>query len=308
MFDFLKRRNRDTHPPAARTRARRQPLGQRVHDWLAEPEGEQFKIGKWRFWFIAVAFLSVVNATVTWLIFRDDSENYSGPIMVSAGTLVAWLCVAALHYSDSPNRQMSRWVSIVDSAALLFVCAHFAGLLYVYGHHRTLRSAEVRYEARANDYNDRAERLSGDNVKIVEGIGKIAENEKSRAKLENDTAYQLRKAAQYGGRLPGQRSSAADSLGSGITTAPIELEKPEKPKESSAEFLAKWDWMIRAANFGELFLACLTLILIRNMSAKTNTPAAPHRYPYPEPTRTGHTPGFVDPAPTRASRGETDPK
>jgi len=89
------------------------------------------------------------HAVITWLIFRDDGENYSGPILLSTGTLVAWLSVCALHYSDSPNRQLSRGVSIIDSIALLFVVAHFAGLLYVYGHYRTLRSAETRYEAAA---------------------------------------------------------------------------------------------------------------------------------------------------------------
>jgi hypothetical protein len=250
---------------------RRQPLGQRVHNWLAEPEDQQFTIGKWRFWFIAVAFLSVVNSVITWLIFRDDSENYSGPIMLGAGTLVGWLCVAALHYSDSPNRRLSSLVSVIDSIALLFVGLHFAGVLYVYQHYRTLRRAEVRYEAQAVAYNEKADKISGDNVKIVEGVGKIAENERKRAKLENDTAYQTRRAIEAGAPMPRQRTGATANLGVGLNTTRIELERPTKPAESSAAFLASVDWMVRAANFGELFLAFLTLIVVRVMTARSNT-------------------------------------
>jgi len=111
----------------------RRTIAQRVNDYLAEPPGEQFVNGKWKFWFIAVAFLSVINAVLTWLIFRDDGENYSGPIMLSVGALVAWLCVGALHYSDSSDRKLARGVSAVDSIALLFVVCHFSGLLWIYG-------------------------------------------------------------------------------------------------------------------------------------------------------------------------------
>jgi hypothetical protein len=263
----------------------RYPLGQRVHNWLAEPEGEQFKLGKWRFWFIAVAFLSVVNATITWLIFRDDSDNYSGPIMLSAGTLVAWLCVGALHYSDSANKQLARGVSVIDSAALLFVVFHFAGLLYIYGHYRTLRSEEARYEAQAEKFNAKAEQVSSDNVKIAEAGVRISDNERQAERLRNDTAYQTRKAYEAGARPPGQRTAGAAAkagIGAGLSTQPIELERPDKPKQSSAGFLNTWDWLIRAANFGELFLACLTLILIRNVSARSNTPTAPIAAPPPQ--------------------------
>jgi len=268
---------------------RRQPLGQRVHDWLAEPEDQQFTIGKWRFWFIAVAALSVINSIVTWLIFRDDSENYSGPIMISAGALVAWLCVAALHYSDSPNRKLSSLVSVVDSVALLFVMLHFAGLVYVYGHYRTLRSDEARYEAAAEKFNVEAKQVSADNVKIAEAAQTIAKETTKAEKLRNDTAYQTRKAAEAGARLPGQRAAASSGIGAGLNTSVIELEKPARPAESSAAFLTKWDWAVRAANLGELLLAGLTLILVRILTSRSNTFV-------PAPRRDGYTDAYGGPS------------
>src|SRR5262245_44436568 len=138
-----------------------------INERLQEPDGEQFTRGKWRFWFIAIAFLSVINAALTWLIFKDDAENYSGAIMLSVGALVAWLCVGALHYSDSSDRSLARSVSVVDSIALLFVVIHFSGLLYVYGHHRALRSAEARYEAAAAKFNAEAKEVQAGNVEIA---------------------------------------------------------------------------------------------------------------------------------------------
>ena len=50
---------------------KRQQLGQRVHAWLSEPDGETFRLGKWRFWFIAVAGLQLLNAGLTALIFQS---------------------------------------------------------------------------------------------------------------------------------------------------------------------------------------------------------------------------------------------
>jgi len=247
-------------------------IAERLLAYLVEPEGQQFVAGKWRFWFVAIAFLSVVNAALTWLIFRDDSENYSGPIMLSVGALVAWLCVGALHYSDSSNRQLARGVSAVDSFALLFVVIHFSGLLYVYGHHRTLRAAEARYEAAAVAYNAKAEKVSTDNVEIAKAAQAIAVETRKAEKLRNDTAYQQRKTAEAGGRIIGNRQMQNPDNTPALSTSTVELERPVKPEESSAAFLTKWDWLIRAANCGELLLACLTLILIRNVSAKTNSP------------------------------------
>src|SRR5262245_43495067 len=186
-------------------------IAQRVNDYLAEPPDAQFRDGKWKFWFIAVAFLSVVNATLTWLIFKDDSENYSGPIMLSVGALVAWLCVGALHYSDSANRQLARGVSALDSIALLFVVVHFSGLLYVYGHHRTLRSDEARKEAAATKFNQDAARIQDGNVKIAEALSTVATETTKAEKLRNDTAYQNRRTAEVGGRIPSSSGSAQSS-------------------------------------------------------------------------------------------------
>ena len=246
-------------------------IAERVNAYLAEGPDAQFVNNKWKFWFIAVAFLSVINAGLTWLIFRDDSENYSGPVMLSVGALVAWLCVCALHYSDSSNRQLARGVSAVDSAALLFVVIHFAGLLYIYGHHRALRSAEARYEAAAEKFNAEAKQVSGDNVKIAEAAQAIAKEQTKAEKLRNDTAYQQRKAAEAGRGISLPRSRPAQVPQTALATSAVELERPTKPEESSTRFLTRWDWAVRAANCAELLLAVLTLILIRNVSAKTNS-------------------------------------
>jgi hypothetical protein len=48
---------------------------------------------------------------------------------------------------------------------------------------------------------------------------------------------------------------------------------PDPPKDSSAEYLTRWDSTIRLANFGELALAIFTLIFIRVRSSLTNSPA-----------------------------------
>jgi hypothetical protein len=39
--------------------------------------------------------------------------------------------VGALHYSDSTDARLSRGVSILDSATLVFCAAHFSFLLWV---------------------------------------------------------------------------------------------------------------------------------------------------------------------------------
>jgi hypothetical protein len=43
-----------------------------------------------------------------------------------------------------------------------------------------------------------------------------------------------------------------------------------KPKESSTDFLTRWDLWIRLMNFGELALAAVTFIYIRNRSTRFN--------------------------------------
>lgn len=255
----------------------RQPLGQRVHNWLAEPQGETFKLGKWRFWFVAVAGLQLLNALLTALIFQSagNLENYMGVILLGAGVLVGWIAVGALHYSDDHDRQLARGVSALDSVTLVFVMAHFAFLMWAYGHLRTIQSAEAKYEAAAATYNAKADKVSSDNVEIARAAERIAQETTKAERLRNDTAYQTRKAAEAGARIPGQRVGAQTGIGSGLSTQAIELEKPERPEKSSAQFLNEWDAWIRAANFGELFLCALTLIFIRNKSAATNSPTAP---------------------------------
>src|SRR5262249_19058846 len=131
------------------------------------------------------------------------------------------------------------------------------------GHLLTLQSQEAKYEASALKFNEGAERISSDNVRIAEAVSKAE-------RLRNDTAYQLRRAAETGNLKRARAGRGVLDQTSSISTSPIELAKPEKPAESSASFLTRWDAWIRAANFGELILAAITLIYIRNRSAKFN--------------------------------------
>jgi hypothetical protein len=255
----------------------RQPFGRRINAWLEESAGEIFKDGKWRFWWLALIGFQILNALLTAIIFGSagNLHQFMGAILLGVGALLGWLGVGFLHYSDSHDSRLARGVSLLDSVTLLFVVGHFCFLLWVYGHVGTLRSAEADFKVESEKYNQRAEKVQSDNARIAEAIQKAAEAEKARAKIENDTAYQQRRAVEAGGRIPigrGRSSSTASSL----STSPIELEKPTPPPaESSAAFLAGWDWWVRMTNFGELLLAAVTLIYIRNRSAKFNTGVAP---------------------------------
>jgi hypothetical protein len=262
----------------------RRPIGQRVHEWLAEPEGETFKLGKWRFWFIAVAGLQLLNALLTALIFQSTGnlQNYMGAILFGVGALVGWIAIGALHYSDGPDRKLARGVSLLDSVTLLFVILHFAFLMWAYGRLSTIQSAEAKYEISAATFNAKQERVSGDNVAIAHSAERIAEQNAKRAKIENDTAYQQRKAVEITGAPLPRSGSAAPAIGTGLATSQVELERPVKPEKSSAKFLGDWDAWIRAANFGELLLCALTLIFIRNSSAARNIPRAVYQSPAPE--------------------------
>jgi len=246
-------------------------ISERINARLREPEGEIFKAGKWRFWFALAFGLSLGSAILTAMIFAWSA----GSLTVVAGVLVLWTLVGTLHYSDSEDSQLARGVSLLDSVALCFVVGHFCFAMWAYGHLLTLRGAEVKYEAAALAYNEKAEKIQADNVKIAASGEKIAEASVKRAKLENDTAYQTRKAVEAGGlRVRGARSQGGGQFPA-LSTAPIELEKPKALEESSAGFLSKWDAWIRAANFGELILAAITLIYIRNRSAAFNAKNAP---------------------------------
>jgi len=58
-----------------------------------------------------------------------------------------------------------------------------------------------------------------------------------------------------------------------ISTAKVELAPPPSPPaDTQAAFLTRWDAWVRITNFGELILAAVTLIFIRNWTAKSNTP------------------------------------
>jgi hypothetical protein len=240
-------------------------FGQRFHNWLDEPEGQIFAHGKWRFWFPMLLIFSVLNPVLTASIFGSAGQlqAYIGAIMLSVGALLAWLCVGTLHYSDSRDARLSRGVSLLDSVTLCFVIGHFCFLLWAQGHLLTLQSQEAKYEASVITYNEGAERISSDNVRIAEAISKAE-------RLRNDTAYQLRRAAEAGNLKRTRAGRGVLDQTSSLSTSPIELAKPAKPEESSVAFLTRWDAWIRAANFGELILAAITLIYIRNRSAKFN--------------------------------------
>jgi hypothetical protein len=244
-------------------------FGQRFHNWLDEPEGQIFAHGKWRFWFPMLLIFSVLNPVLTASIFGSAGklQGYIGAIMLSVGALLAWLCVGTLHYSDSRDARLSRGVSLLDSVTLCFVIGHFCFLLWAQGHLLTLQSQEAKYEASVIMYNGGAERISSDNVRIAEAITKAE-------RLRNDTAYQLRRAAETGNLKRTRAGRGVLDQSSSISTSPIELAKPQKPEDSSAAFLTRWDAWIRAANFGELILAAVTLIYIRIRSAKFNHTAS----------------------------------
>ena len=251
-------------------------IGERVHGYLAEAPGQQFVVNKWRFWWPCVAGFALVNALLTAAIFRDGDalQDFMGGLMVAVAGLVCWICVAALHYSDSPDKRLARGVAGLDSAALIFVILHFATCMYIFGHLHVLRGAERKYDQQVAAYNAEAKQVSGDSVKIAASAEAIARENTKRAKLENDTTYQQRRIIEAGG-IPRSAPRAAPAPGAAapaLTAAQVQLAAPVKPEKSSAAFLAEWDAAIRALNFGELLLSVLTLILIRNRSAKTNSP------------------------------------
>jgi hypothetical protein len=251
---------------------------ERVNERLQESPGEIFQRGKWRFWFPLVIGLTFLNGLLTAWIFGAGVQTYIGLIVATVGALLCWLSVGNLHYSDSEDPQLARGVSLLDSITLCFVIAHFCFLLWANGHLITVRGAEEKYDAAALAYNERQEKIQADNTKISADAVKIAEANVRAKRLENDTAYWTAKAGlRVGGKAARNQGSGQGSDSPSLATAPIELEKPKAPDESSAAFLSRWDAWIRAANFGELILAAITLIYIRNRSAKFNAQSAPER-------------------------------
>jgi hypothetical protein len=251
-------------------------FSERINERLREPSGEIFKRGKWRFWFPLVVGLTMLNGILTaWIVGGAGLQTYIGIIVATMGALLCWLSVGNLHYSDSEDLALARGVSLLDSITLVFVIAHFCFLLWAQGHLITLRAAEANYGAKAEAFNVKAERISEDNAKIAASAERVASETTKTERLRLRTAYQQRKAAEAGARISTGRAGP-QSLAPSLSTAPIELEKPKAPlMESSAAFLARWDGWIRLANFGELILAAVTLIYIRNRSAAFNAKNAP---------------------------------
>lgn len=257
-------------------------IGQRINQWLDEAPGQIFKKGKWKFWFPLVIGLTLLNGILTGLIFGfAGAYVWIGIIVGTMGALLCWLELGNLHYSDSEDQRLARVVSFLDSAALIFVIAHACFLIWAFTHLMMLRSEEAKYETRAESFNVKAERVQDGNVKIAEAGVKIAEAGVKAERIRNNTARQLRRAAESGARVSIQNQSSG-ALFPAISTAPVEMERPKAPAESSTAFLAKWDKWIRITNFGELVLAAITLIYIRNRSARFNAQGAP------EPVATSH--------------------
>lgn len=249
-------------------------FGQRVNAWLAEPKGELFKRNKWRFWFPTLIGLTALNAVMTAVIFgQDGAQKYIGSIVVLAGAVLCWLALGLLHYSDSEDRALAIGVAALDSVTLLFVAAHFSFLLWCQGHLWTLRAAESQFRQDMATYNAQWTPVKDSNERIAASIERIAGIEKETERLRNDTAY-------WAGRNKVQPSKSGIKFEATLTQ--IEVPPPPKaPSESSAEFLATWDWWIRVAGFGELALSIITLIFVRTRTATRNR-SAPREEEFPD--------------------------
>jgi hypothetical protein len=247
-------------------------FGRRINTWLAEPKGEIFRDGKWRFWFPTLLGLTALNATMTAVIFgADGAQKYIGSIVVLAGAVLCWLALGLLHYSDSEDRALAIGVAILDSLTLLFVAAHFSFLLWCQGHLWTLRSAERQYREDMITYNEQWKPVKDSNERIASSVERIAQIEKETERLRNDTAYWSRRNKVQPPRS-GIKFEAA--------VTPMEVPPPPKePTESSAAFLATWDSWIRMAGFGELGLSIITLIFVRTRTATRNRIGADEVFP-----------------------------
>jgi hypothetical protein len=243
-------------------------ISERINARLREPDDAVFEDGKWRFWFVLVFGLSLGSAIGTAYIF----PGAVGSLTLSMMVLLVWIFIGALHYSGSKDPRLARVVSALDSAALVFVIAHFCFVMGVLGHLLTVRGVESKYDREMEVYNAKAADVSKDNVEIAKSNEKVSADNLKAERLRNDAAYQLRRASEAsGGRVSvGSQAASGAGVSPSLSTNAVQLKEPDKPKESSVAFLQGWEWWIRAANFGELILAAITLIYIRNRSAKFN--------------------------------------
>ncbi len=241
----------------------KKPFGRRINNWLAEPKGEIFRDGKWRFWFPTLLGLTALNAVMTAMIFgQDGAQKYIGSIVVLAGAVLCWLALGLLHYSDSEDRLLAIGVAVFDSVTLLFVAAHFSFLLWCQGHLWTLRAAEEKYRQDMATYNAQWQPVKDSNDRITATVERIAGIEKETERLRNDTAYWSRR---------NKVSGSGSEIKFQASLTPMEIPPPPKElAEASAAFLSKWDSWIRLTGFGELGLSIVTLIFVRTRTAARN--------------------------------------
>jgi hypothetical protein len=240
----------------------RRSFGRRVNQWLAEPKGQTFRDGKWRFWYPTLLSLTALNAFLTAVIFGNDAQKYIGPVVLLAGAVLCWLALGLLHYSDSEDRALAIGVAMLDSLSLLFVAAHFSFLVWVYGHAGFLRAAESKYQRDLAEYNAQWKPVAESNDRIAQTAERIAEIEKQTERLRNDTAYWSRKNGV---------KQAQSGIKVELSTTKVEIPPPPKaPADSSVEYLARWDAYVRLAGFGELGLSIITLIFVRTRTAARN--------------------------------------
>lgn len=238
-----------------------------INSKLDEDQGRLFKDNKWRFWFPTATGFQALNTALTWYLFPGNL----GAIIGCAGALLCWLIICFLHYTDSGHKSLDKWVSILDSAGLVFMVLHFGFLLWAAGHSSLLRDAEAKYEAKVESYNNRIDK---DRDRRSEQLKIEAEREKAReraARLEEGAAYWAAKRGTPVKRRP-KAQTDSPSLTSESGEEKLEsYEKPDKPEgETSTAYLARMDAWIRAMGIGEFLLAVITLITIRYKSTNAN--------------------------------------
>ena len=224
---------------------------------LEEPPGRTFERGKWRWWYFMLFVGEIICAILTYLIYPDA---FGVVILILAGAL-AWLFVGTLHYSGSKDKTLAIRVAQMDSLALLGTLAHLILLLYIGGHYQMLKSAESGFVDQAKEYNQTVERLTKTQADIAK-----SEAAKARSEQQKDFFANL----FGGGKSPRRPPAAAAS-----SNNQLQLMQPNRPTQSSVEFLASWDAWIRIAAGIPLVMTALIFIYIRLRTASTNAQANP---------------------------------